>query len=321
MDPLSEVLSLLVPRSYGAGGFDMGGEWSIGFDRHPGFKCYAVANGQCWLSVDDVAEPLFLETGDCVILSTGRPFRLASDLALPPVPYTSLPKAGGIATGGAGGGCLILGGHFALSELHAGMLLDALSPIVLVREDPDKAMLRSSLAHMRRELVEQNPGASLIAQQLAHTILVQALRLHLADSARAGTGWLYALAERRIGAAIEAVHANPGDRWTLHALAARAGMSRSGFALRFKELTGDTPIEYITRWRMLLASDRLAAGQEPIVTVARSLGYESESAFSTAFKRTVGCSPRRYGRGARPLPRSTNGQVLDDRERKIDDPA
>src|SRR5580658_10718333 len=85
MDPLSDVLSLLKPRSYSAGGFDVGGDLSIQFPRHEGVKCYAVISGGCWLSVEGIADAVRLETGDCFLLPSGRPFVLASDLALTPV--------------------------------------------------------------------------------------------------------------------------------------------------------------------------------------------------------------------------------------------
>jgi AraC-like DNA-binding protein len=109
-----------------------------------------------------------------------------------------------------------------------------------------------------------------------------------------------------MGAAINAMHDDPGCRWTLQALAERAGMSRSNFALKFKATVGASPMDYLTRWRMLLAGDRLANSSDPVAVVALSLGYESESAFSTAFKRVMDCSPRQYGRGRNPAspPRS-----------------
>jgi AraC-like DNA-binding protein len=114
---------------------------------------------------------------------------------------------------------------------------------------------------------------------------------------RGGVGWLFALADKQMGAAINAMHGDPAQRWTLQDLAERAGMSRSTFALKFKATVGESPMEYLTRWRVLLAGDRLANSGDPISVIARSLGYESESAFSTAFKRVMGCSPRQYGRG------------------------
>jgi AraC-like DNA-binding protein len=145
-------------------------------------------------------------------------------------------------------------------------------------------------------LRDPQPGGTLVAQQLAYVMLVQALRLHLQDSAGRGVGWLFALADKPMRAAIEAIHAEPARRWTLQALAERAGMSRSTFALRFKATVGEAPMAYLTRWRMLLAGDRLANSGDPVSAIALDLGYESESAFSTAFKRVMGRPPRRYGR-------------------------
>ena len=307
MDPLSDVLSLLKPRSYMSGGFDVGGDLSLQFARHEGIKCYAVVSGECWLAVEGVAEGVRLKAGDCFLLPHGRPFRLASDLSLAPVDartfLSAVRKNGGIVTINGGGDCFIAGGHFVLSGDHAGILLGMLPPIVHLRQESDKAALRWSLERMRQELRERQPGGFLIAEHLAHLMLVQALRLHLSEGPRGGVGWLFALADRQMAAAISAMHADPAHRWTLQALAAAAGMSRSTFALKFKKTVGVSPLDYLTRWRMLLAGDRLANSSDPVSVIARSLGYESESAFSTAFKRVMGCSPRQYGHDRNaPLP-------------------
>src|SRR5271165_773360 len=106
MDPLSDVLSLLKPRSYMFRGFDVGGEWSVQFPRHRGIKCYAVVSGRVWLSVEGVPEPVRLESGDGFLLPRGWPFRLASDLALPPVDAMAVfatPDDGAVATYNGGG--------------------------------------------------------------------------------------------------------------------------------------------------------------------------------------------------------------------------
>jgi AraC-like DNA-binding protein len=104
------------------------------------------------------------------------------------------------------------------------------------------------------------------------------------------------LADPQISLAIESMHDDPAHRWSVEELAQRAGMSRSAFALQFKKIVGESPMEYITRWRMLVAGDRLTNSSDSISVIALSLGYESESAFSTAFKRVMSCSPRQYGR-------------------------
>jgi AraC-like DNA-binding protein len=108
----------------------------------------------------------------------------------------------------------------------------------------------------------------------------------------------FALADKQMSATINSMHDDPAHRWTLQELAERAGMSRSTFALKFKETVGASPMEYLTRWRMLLAGDKLVNSSDPISVIALSLGYESESAFGTAFKRVMGSSPRQYSRAA-----------------------
>ncbi len=175
-----------------------------------------------------------------------------------------------------------------------------LPPIVHIRKEPDKAALRWCLERMRQELREPQPGGFLVAQQLASMMLVQVLRLHMAEGLRGGVGWLFALADKRMAAAITAMHDDPGHRWTLQVLAERAGMSRTTFTLTFKETVGASPMDYLTRWRMLLAGDRLVNSSDPISVIALAFGYESESAFSTAFKRVMGCSPRQYSRDRYP---------------------
>ena len=303
MDPLSDVLSLLKPRSYMVRGFDVAGPWSIRFAPKEGIKCYSVLAGQCWLAMDGVPDPVHLKTGDCILLPTGLPFRLATDLALEPVDAEAFIRAaanGRIASFNGGGECFGIGGWFAFAGKHAEILLGVLPPIVHIRKESDKAALRWCLERMMQELHEPQPGGVLVAQHLAHMLLVQALRLHLAEGLSGGVGWLFALADKQMSAAINSMHSDPAHHWTVQELAKHAGMSRSTFAVKFKETVGASPIEYLARWRMLVAGDRLVNSSDPVSAIALSLGYESESAFSTAFKRVMGCSPRQYSRGSSP---------------------
>jgi AraC-like DNA-binding protein len=303
MDPLSEVLALMKPQIYVSGGFAVPGDMAIQFPKHQGIKCYAMLAGQCWLAVEGVPEPVLLHAGDCFLLPRGLPFRLATDLLLEPVHYTVAFARLGVrseAPGVTEGARYIAGGHFALTGGHAKMLLDSLPPIVHIRRESDKSAMRWSLERLREELRGPQPGGSLIAQQLAYMILIQALRLHLADAASAGRGWLSALSDKHMSIAIAGMHNDPGYPWTLQLLAERVGMSRSVFSLRFRETVGATPMEYLTRWRMLLAADRLKNSSDGLSAIAQSLGYESESAFGKAFRRVMGCSPRQYIRTTAP---------------------
>jgi len=306
MDPLSDVLSLLKPQSHVSAGFDAGGDWAIAFPRNSGIKCYAVVSGGCWLVVDGVAAPVRIAAGDCFLLPSGRPFRTCSHPDVVPVEAKTVfppPRAGGVITYNGGGDVFLVGSRFVLSGANADILLKMLPPIVHIRKEADQAALRWSVERMMHELQNPQPGHFLVAQHLAHLMMIQALRIHLAEGIDSGgVGWLFALADRQMGAAIGAIHADPAQRWSLQTLAQRAGMSRSSFAEKFKATVGVAPMEYVTRWRMLLAGDRLATSGDPISVIALSLGYESESAFSTAFKRVMGCAPRRYRRQAEPVP-------------------
>ena len=301
MDPLSDVLSLLKPRSYLAGGLDAGGDWSVQYPAYEGIKCYSVVAGSCWLTVNGVPEPVHMASGDSFLLPTGRPFRLSSDVLAEPIDARILYRNGGdgrIVVCNGGGDFLLVGGYFGLHGGNADFLLQLLPPIVHLHDESEKAALRWSVERMREELRETQPGGLLVVRHLAYMMLVQALRLQIAQGA-SHVGWLFALADEQTGAAIKAIHDDPSYRWTLRELAARAGMSRSTFALKFKSTVAMSPYEYLTRWRMLLATERLLNSKESIAVIAFALGYESESSFSTAFKRTIGCSPREYSRSAR----------------------
>jgi AraC-like DNA-binding protein len=301
VDPLSEVLSLLKPRSLACGGFAIPDDLAIAFPKHQGIKCYAVLAGKFWLVLEGLADPIEMNVGDCFILPRGFPFQLTSDLALKPIPYTMaldcLKKSAEtpLLSDDAG---YMAGGFFAFTGSHAEMLLHSLPPVVHIRREQDKATMRWSLERLREELRNPQPGGSLIAEQLAYMMLIQALRLHLADAANVAPGWISALSDRHMSAAIACLHNDPGHPWTLHSLAQRVGMSRSVFAHRFRETVGATPMEYLTRWRMLLAADRLRNSSEGLSAIAHSLGYDSPSAFGKAFRRVMGCSPKRYVRHA-----------------------
>ena len=296
MDPLSDIVSFLRLRSYLVGGFEAGGDWSIGFDDHDAVKCYAVTAGACWIAVEGAGEPVFLQQGDCFMLPRGRPFQIASDLSLPSDDWRRHflgTQEGAVVKLNEGSGVTVLGGHFALAGPQAEMLIGMLPPIVHVRGGTDGEMLRWAFERMRQELTDLKPGGILIAQQLAAMIFIHALRLYLNETK--GIGWLFALSDQRVGAAIKAIHREPSRRWTVETLASEAGMSRASFAAQFRQLVGECPIEYLTHWRMLLAGRSLEHG-EPIGTIAHALGYESESAFRTAFKRVTGNTPRHHAR-------------------------
>jgi AraC-like DNA-binding protein len=297
MDALSQVLSLVKPQSYAATAFDFGTTWSVPFSVHEGIKCIAVLTGEGWLFMEGETAPVFASAGDCILLPRGLPFTVVSDPDLRPVSAEALQAASPEATTTTRNGGVHTTGfaaHFTLAQPHAGVLADELPPILHITKESQKATLRWCLESMMQELLEPEPGSSMFLQQLAGMVLIQALRHYLAQEARGRVSWLFALTNPSIAGAIQAMHDNPARRWTLQSLAQQVGMSRTIFTLKFRDTVGQSPMEYLSRWRMLIAADRLTASSVSLSVVANELGYESESAFSTAFKRVMGCPPRQY---------------------------
>jgi AraC-like DNA-binding protein len=300
MDPLSDVLSMLRPTDYAFRGLEAGGSWSLHYPADGSLKCFAITLGSCWLYGDAPIGQRQLRQGDVVVVSGGTAFRLCSDLEQQPVDVAealTVVGPGNVARIGTGIDCAGLGGYFGFGNTHAGILLAMLPEVLHVASAAGEA-LRRSIARLMEELRCPRPGGQLMASHFAQALLIEALRQHL-DGATPGRGnWLYALQDSKLGTALGAIHAEPGHPWTVALLAAAAGMSRSAFAAHFAETVGEAPMAYVTRWRMLLACERLAVKGATISRVAASLGYESDSAFGAAFKRILGASPRTISRHA-----------------------
>lgn len=295
MDPLSEILSMLRPTDYAFRGLDAGGSWSLYYPADGSLKCFAITLGSCWLYGDAPIGQRQLLQGDVVIVSGGTAFRLCSDLERKPVNVAealTVVGPGNVARIGTDIDCAGLGGYLGFGNAHARLLLTLLPQVLHVASETGET-LRLSIARLMEELRCPRPGGQLMASHFAQVLLIEALR-HYLDNAVAGRGsWLYALQDSKLSTALSAIHAKPGHPWTVALLAAAAGMSRSAFAAHFAETVGEAPMAYVTRWRMLLACERLAVKGATISRVAASLGYASDSAFGAAFKRIVGASPRK----------------------------
>ncbi len=301
MDPLSDILALMQPRTYSTGGLSAGGDWGVRFPAHGMIKCYSVVRGECWLAVDNTGEPVRLGTGSCFLLPRGRPFSLSSGRSQPVTAWEVLCREqayNGILPLTPGDDFLILGSHFRL-EGDAHSLLDVLPPVVVLESEAQRESLRWAVDRLLREMRDPQPGSTLIAQQIAYTMLAEALRLHVADEIDKDPGWLAALGDMRLREALSAIHREPARAWTLAGLAHTAGMSRTAFAQLFKGKVGKSPMEYLTHWRMALAAKRLRDPKESVASLAPAVGYRSESAFSAAFKRKWGRSPREHVRAQR----------------------
>ena len=300
MDPLSELMTHLKTRSYITAGFDAGGSWALTLDDLVGrIKCYVVVKGRCWLSMADGDGPHLLQEGDCFILPSGRNAQISSDLKARPKLASDVlnpDRSGEIVTYNGGGDVFLVGSRFDVNGRQAEFLLQTLPPLIRVETSGDRDKLKLYIDLMMEELREGRPGSAQVAQNLSQMILAQALRLYLSNRPETDVGWFAALADPRLTASITAIHSEPSYPWTLDDLARKAGMSRSSFARHFRERVGETPITYLTQWRMMSASEKLVSGKDTIAQIAISLGYSSEHAFNTAFKRIMGQSPGRYAR-------------------------
>jgi AraC-like DNA-binding protein len=175
------------------------------------------------------------------------------------------------------------------------LLAAGLPPVVHVRASAAEAThLRDTLERIWEEATARRVGAEFAINQHAQLLVLSVLRAHLAAAGELPTGWLRLLADDQLRPAVSLMHAQPGRQWRLDDLARAAAMSRTTFAERFRGVAGVPPLTYLSAWRMRLAQRALRDGDVRVGPLAVELGYTSESAFSTAFKREVGMSPLRY---------------------------
>lgn len=295
-DPLSEMLTHLNARSIMSGGLITGGNWAIRFPQPNRIKITSVARGACWL-VRDGYVPIRLEAGDVLLLNGKFSFVLASDLSMEPADAKVLfaGRTGPVARYGEGDDFFYLGGHVALDRDGTDLLLDVLPPIIHVRAGlAEASVVRWLLDQLIHEMASNRPGGQLAATQLAQLMFVQVLRAHIDAAEPMTASWLRAIGDERIAPALRLMHGDPARAWQLGELAKAVGMSRTSFALRFKTVAGVAPLAYLLGWRMRLAERALRDGSTPVASLALSLGYTSESAFSNAFKRMTGVAPKRY---------------------------
>ncbi|MDM0059332.1 AraC family transcriptional regulator [Variovorax fucosicus] len=299
MDPLSDVFSLLKVDSVLSACIEVRGAWAMRFSGLPHVKFGGVMEGSFWLWTEDGAPPVHLGTGDFFLLTRGQPYCTGSDPALAPVDGREILVAclgpdGIVRHGEAGEKASAAGGRFVFDDDTGDLLLQLLPPLIHVRAASESAApLRALLELLRLETATAGPGAAVVATNLANMVLVQILRVHLASGVHT-PGWLGALADPKIGAALGLMHADIARRWIVEELASAVAMSRTAFTERFKARVGMPPLRYLIDWRMAVAGAALRAGDKSLSVIAESVGYGSDTAFSSAFKRTMGQSPGRY---------------------------
>jgi AraC-like DNA-binding protein len=270
---------------------------------------HLIVEGRCWVRLRD-GEPVALNAGDLVMLPHGDSHRLSSapGLEIRAVEGTdlTLPAHGEIVQSRYGGGgevTRIACGYFAIDRRLCRGLIAALPPVL--RIDAADGDLRHWL-HTYMQLRAANrggfqPGGACVLSKLSELMFVEAVRRYVAALPREHTGWLAGLRDPHVGPALGLIHQAPARPWTVEALGRAVGLSRSSLAERFTALIGQPPMQYLMQWRLTLAAHRLQASQRPASAVALEVGYDSEAAFSRAFKREFGLPPalwRRRGQSA-----------------------
>jgi AraC-like DNA-binding protein len=256
-----------------------------------------VLKGEAWISVDGDRSTYQLKAGDCLLTTRGTPFVMAKDLSIEKkVKIESLFKTAknGVLIVNEGGDFFSVGTIFQFDgHLHKIMFAHLPSAIHIPGHLDQAAVLHWSIERFRAEYLEQNVGRSLVMNHLSPIMLLQIFRIYMA-SAKTERNWLVALCDPKLSKAIEVMHSEYQKTWSLASLAKVAGLSRSGFALNFRKQIGIPPMDYLTNWRIQIACEHLRAGESSIFEIADAVGYESESAFSDAFKRILRCRPGFY---------------------------
>lgn len=296
-DPFSDLLRLMNARSVASGALVAGGEWALDVPPPDGVKFWGVARGGCWLKLKGVKKPIRLESGEVFLMAAPHSLVIASDLKAPRTHLYDLlrRREGAISCLGEGNDFFMIGGNVELGDVGADLLLEALPPYLHINaKSPHAPKLHWFLNQLVCEREDDLPGASTASAQLAHLMFIQILRAHFDSAPYVASGWLRAASDRRLAPALRLIHGEPGRNWQLEELASATAMSRAAFAACFKSIAGIAPVAYLTALRMRLTQHALRNERVSIAELADRYGYSSESAFSHAFKRVTGGSPKHY---------------------------
>ena len=264
---------------------------------------HLITDGECFVEMPD-APPLRLVAGDAVLFPQGDAHRMTSQPGLVPASGARLDEVLArrprqLSFGGGGATTRLVCGYMACDAKLAAMLLAGLPPVlrVNVRGSSAGVWLEASLSYALAEARSPRPGGAGVLAKLAEILFIEVLRMYVAEEAQGRTGWLAGVGDRIVGAALGALHKEPARAWTLEELARTAGTSRSVLAERFQHLVGSAPMQYLTQWRMLLAANLLCRSNAPLARIAEDVGYQTDTAFSRAFRREFGAPPAAWRRG------------------------
>jgi AraC-like DNA-binding protein len=239
-----------------------------------------------------------IEAGEVVIFPHNHAHLLGSDVKLPPVPSRDVVTASPdglwvIRHGGGGEKTRIVCGFLGCDRLEGNPLAGSLPPILRfdTRQGASAAWIQSSLEFAAQELGARRAGSETVLAKLSELLFVEALRRHVESLPEEQTGWLAGLKDPFVSRALSLLHGRVAQEWTVDALGREVGLSRSALADRFTRLIGEPPMRYLARWRIQVAAHQLRASDMPLARIAEAVGYESESAFNRAFKRSFGVPP------------------------------
>jgi AraC-like DNA-binding protein len=268
---------------------------------------HVVTAGSCWISLvgNNASEPVKLTEGDIVVVPHGDPHVVSSAPAMRAEPNFDVYGKPGedvavpfrLQTGGDGPSeSRLICGFFSCDVRPFNPLLDSLPRFMRVGRDSlaSHSLLDEFIRFATTEMRNKRAGSQSVLNRLSELMFVEVIRLYMDQLEGGNTGWLAGLRDPLVGRALTLLHARPSRAWTLEQLASEAAASRSVLADRFNDLVGYPPIQYLTRWRMQIAARRLMDPTARIASVAHEVGYESEAAFSRAFKKFVGQSPGQW---------------------------
>lgn len=268
---------------------------------------HVVTAGSCWISLvgNNASEPVKLTEGDIVVVPHGDPHVVSSAPGMRAEPNFDVYGKPGedvavpfrLQTGGDGPSeSRLICGFFSCDVRPFNPLLDSLPRFMRVGRDSlaSHSLLDEFIRFATTEMRNKRAGSQSVLNRLSELMFVEVIRLYMDQLEGGNTGWLAGLRDPLVGRALTLLHARPSHAWTLEQLASEAAASRSVLADRFNDLVGYPPIQYLTRWRMQIAARRLMDPTARIASVAHEVGYESEAAFSRAFKKFVGQSPGQW---------------------------
>lgn len=266
---------------------------------------HLITEGECYVELPD-EPPTRLTAGDVIVLPQGDAHRMTSAPGLPPARGAPLSEVLArrprqLSHGGGGATTRVVCGYLACDSRLARLLLGGLPPMVRenVRGSSAGVWLESSLHYALAEAKSPRPGGAGVLAKLAEVLFIEVLRLHMTRESGDPNGWLAGMRDRVVGMALNALHERPAHPWTLEELAKESGASRSVLAERFQSLVGTSPMQYLTQWRMMLAANLLCGSNTPLARIAEDVGYQTDTAFSRAFRREFGVPPAAWRRGRR----------------------